>query len=1485
MGFFRSANIVSRADKISNFTVSTAEYGSAVMEVLGTTRISGNVIYYDDFTAHEHRETQRSGKGGGVKSTTITYTYTAAVIMGLCEGPVRGIDRVWIDKELYQYPSDKIGMTLYKGTADQQPWPYVVGKHPKKALPYTGLAYMAGVIDLGNNANLPNFNFEVQGKLTETGDGVDVNPADYIRYILDKIGLQDVEIAGLDNYRQYCQEADFLISTPSDYTSAKTARDIVNEIVSLTNAYMFWSNDRFKIIPKADRAVGRWKPNKQIVYDLTADDFLEQSNGACVTYARKDSSEIYNRFTVEFYNRANAYEKESVSYEDSEDIADYGLRQASTTAAHYIYTKKRAVMLAEELARRNKYERNKYTFKLDWAFCRLEPGDLVTLTDNNIGLNKQVAIIDSVTEDAKGILTFTAISRAAGDYSEALYDVHEIDRPYIDFNADSGNIDTPLIFQPPSDLTSNGNELWVAAKGKKDTWGGCAVYVSDNNVNYRRLGTITNNARLGALARTMKADDAACEVKINGTLISGSDQDAERGNTLCWVDGECISYVTATMLDNGNYLLEGCKRGQYNTEATTHSSGARFVRCDEALLKSEVRKEDVGKKVWLKFCSYNVFNSGEQSLADVQAYVYTITDYYIPPVRGLSAYNRYRHLKDGVARYDVVAQWTPPEMASYLEGQLWYKTSSEQAERMVMTEGVAADEMGWQGEWLYGGSGKDQCVIPQAIVGDTYRIAVCTKDEYGAATSPDLSPQFDITVASKTTTPNTPDGFGVEFGTTAVASWQGVTNTDIAFYEVRRDTNPGVEDGNMLARTDGLNTVITITERSGWLYLYAKNRTGQYSLPNALKYSKAAPPKPEPPSLTPKLGGIGIRCKPAPAGCVGVRFYISGSLTDSIYDTNNAVSYLCDAGVYDVTCAYVDMFGEGPVSEKSTCTVKVIIDQDMIADEAINAAKLDKIVQGNIKQATEDALQALRDAQTNAGDLQKLSESVYSRVETDKLVSDSITNFKDGTLKDYSTTKQTESMINSMVAKYTDGKLEGYSTTKQTSDMISSSITNFKDGTLKDYSTTKQTESMINSMVAKYTDGKLEGYSTTKQTSDMISSSITNFKDGTLKDYSTITQMNNAISLAVSNIDLDGNTLISKINLANGSILLDGKLIHVTGQTLFEDNVITKKMLQAGSVSAEKLAAEDINLTGALAIVGGTTRLSEEGLRITDADGGCILYNAEGMNYYDDSGNRYAQVKRTIIGSAAHGQHVKFAKAWRNPPLVLCSPLNAQITQSAYQQAALKLVCRAANVTTEGFDVQCYTTLMGGESSSGAQTQAISGGDAVEMAVTVTNTATSVSIPVTVSLSAIKGKGTFKYYYKNNYGNWETNGQTATGDTWFNNVYATVSLIVNGAQKAQWRSSSFSSSSGSNSVNEFTTMNATFSAGSAIKIRVALNYGIAHNMSGNGYYQWRYTGGVAPPSGTITVSSKYSVSGETVISTGSAFFLVLDANSSAYTVD
>ena len=1238
MSIFKGKTVVNRAEKIADFTIATAEYGSAVPEIIGTTRTSGNIIYYDDFTAHEHKETQRSGKGGGSKTVSITYTYTVAIIFALCEGAIKGLGKVWKNKDIYNYPSDEIGMTLYYGTNEQQPWPYVVGKHPEKALPYKGLAYMAGVIDLGSNASLPNFNFEVKGKLTEGGDGVDVNPADYILYILNKIGMGDVKISGIENYRRYCAAADLLISTPMDESKSRTAREIVNEIATITNAFMFWSNDQFKIVPLADRPVGDWKPNRTIIYDLTPDDFLPQSNGACVTYSRKDSSEIYNRFTVEFVNRANGYEKESVSYVDSDDLKEYGLRQASTTKALYIYTKKRAVFLAEELARKNKYERNQYTFKLDWAFCRLEVGDLVTLTDPSIGLNKQVALIDSVTEDAQGLLTFTAISRAGGDYDAAIYDVHDTDRPFVDFSPEPGDVDVPAIFQPPTELTSNGNELWIGAKGKSKNWGGCNVWVSDDNQHYSEVGKITNSARLGSLAAAVNVSADEIEVTVNGTLLSGIEQDAQRANTLCWLDGECLSYTTATMLQNGNYKLSGLIRGQYNTTAAAHAAGAKFVRCDETLLKSPLKKEDVGKKLWIKFTSYNIFGAREQSLADVEPYEYTILPYYIPAVLSLTAHNRYRELQDGISRYDIVVEWTPPDFANYLQGDVWYKTNNEQAERMVMAEGVPADEMGWQGGWLYGGSGKDQCVMPQAIVGDTYRLAVCTKDEYGMATSPDMSPQIDITVAVKTTTPNTPDDFNISFNDVAVVTWKEVTNSDIAFYEIRRDNYPGVEDVNLLARTNGLSASLALSERTGTLYLYAKSAIGQYSAPADLKYYKAAPPRPEPPVLSPKVGGMGIKCKAVPSDCIGVRYYIND---DSVYSKNNTLSYSCEAGVYDVTCAYVDMFGDGPTSGQSTCTVKTVIDESMIADEAISSAKLDKIVQNNISNATANANTALQNSnnalvnanaalsnsnitadklkkdystttQTETLIATRVANSLgnYSTTEqTATMISNSIANFKDGTLSKYSTTKQTAAMISSGIADFRDGTLSKYSTTEQTSGMISSSIANFKNDTLSQYSTTKQTEELISSQVASYTDGKLEGYTTIEQTNTAISNMVVKLNNATdkkLESYSTIQQTQDAISLAVKDIDLDGNTLVSKINLANGGILLDGKLIHITGQTLFDDNIVTNKMLQANSVSADKI---NVNSLSAICATIGTLRTATSGARTEIKDNLIEVYD------------------------------------------------------------------------------------------------------------------------------------------------------------------------------------------------------------------------------------------------------------------------------------
>ena len=1224
MGLFRRQNIVTRADKISEFTVNTAEYGSAVPEVIGTTRISGNVIYYDDFTAHEHKETTKSGKGGGSKQTNITYTYTVAVILGLCEGEISGIGKVWRGKEIYDYPNEKIELTAFLGTQNQQPWAYVVGKHPEKAMPYAGLAYMAGVVDMGNSASLPQFNFEVKGKLLSTGDGVDVNPADYIRYVLDKVGLSNVPIDGLSDYRSFCAEADLLISSPPD-SNPKQAQAIINDICKLTNAYFYWSNDRFRIVPVETRPVGEWTPDTTIRYNLTADDFLPQSNGAMVTYSRKDSSEVYNSFPLEFINRENSYEKETVNYQLSQDILDHGLRQASTTSAHYFYTKERAVKVAEMLAHKAQIERNTYTFKLDWAFCRLEPADIVTITDANIGVNNLTVRITSVNEDAKGAITCTAVE-VDNVSGEAQYDVHNVDRPYVDFNAPPDDVEQVLILQPPADITADGLELWIGATGGEN-WGGCTVWVSDDNINYRSIGQLNNSARMGELQANMTADATSCVVSCNDVLISGTQQDAERGNTLCWIGGECLSYTTATMLQNGNYELSGLVRGQYNTTASAHSAGDQFARLDSTLLKEAFRKEDIGKTIYLKFTSFNIFGAAEQDLSDVDPYQYTIQAYYIPPVTNVTAYNRYRMMKDGVARYDIVVDWTPPNLQSYLEGQVWYKTDHGQITSINAVAGVAVNQLGFQGEWTFGGSGKNQVIIPQAVVGDTYRIAVVTKDEWGAATSVDFAPYTTITVALRSETPNTPDNFSITFGKDSVCSWSEVTNADIQFYEIRKDTYAGIESANMLGRTNGTTYAVTLTQRSGTLYLYAKSPQGKYSSPAVLMYSKEAPQKPNKPTLSANLGSINIVADSIPQGCSGMNIYIDGDGTTMVHVTNNTYTHSVEAGIYDVEVAYTDIFGEGEHSTSARIVIKKTIDAKLLEDEAINIAKVDATIQS----ALQDAVNSAKDLITVHGDINTVNariEEVKSYgegthnelVETQNSVTRTIARV-DKNEANITTVQQDIKGLRSTVESIdvegdvSDASAYLQSLIEQQSDRITTTVSklqgNIPDGDTQftTISQLQQTADGLSSTVAqKANTSTLNSVNSTltskiNQQADKITTVVTalgDYTDSSQTDFSAIAQLQDNIELKVSKYDATkADDLITQINLAPQGATIKGKVITLDGDVLFVGNTFFQKMITAGMLNVIKA---NINSLSALSANIGefTTTVSKKGyMKIT----------------------------------------------------------------------------------------------------------------------------------------------------------------------------------------------------------------------------------------------------------------------------------------------
>lgn len=1238
MSLFGGGTTVTRADKISEFTVNTAEYGAPVTEILGTTRISGNVIYYDDFTAIEHREEMHSGKGGGHTQVNITYTYTVAVALGLCEGEIEGIRQVWIGKNVYTYPSDTIQLTLFKGTKNQEPWAYTVGKHPDKALPYSGLAYMAGVVDLGSGGYLPQYNFEVQGKLLHTGDGIDVNPADYIRYVLDKIGLKEVEIEGLQNYREYCAAADLLISTPSDKSRLQKARDIINDIAKLTNAYIFWSNDRFKIVPLEDRAVGAWEPNRTILYDLTSNDFIPQSGGALVTYQRKDSSAIFNQFPVEFINRDNGYEKESVSYTLTEDVVMDGVRQAEPVQAHYLYTKQRAVKLAEQIARRNKYCRNKYTFKLPWNFCRLEVGDLVSLTDEYSGLDKEVVIIDSVVEDTNGILTFTAISRPPGRYKAPKYEVKDTKRPFVDFNQPAPDTDTPVIIQPPADLTANGLEVWLGARGKEKGWGGCEVYVSDDNTHYKHIGSISAAARMGVLTKGITKDERDIFVRTNGTFISGTKQDAERGNTLCRLDGECLSYQTAVLQSDGTYKLCDCIRGQYHTVQTEHKEGDMFCRIDETLLRVPFRKEDIGKKIWVKLPAYNIFGSGMQEISEVTAYQYQLKPYYIPPVTNVIAYTRYRQLSPGELRYDVVISWAKPQgMQTYLEGDVWY--------RIVSTEKATplADA------WTFGGSGETQAVIPQALAGDVYKIAVCTKDRWGNVTDPDFAPYTTVRIAIKSDMPTTPEGVGITFDTVPHVQWQEVTNTDIAYYEVRSDTFPGEGGTALLARTNSTTTAVTLTHRSGTIYVYAKNALGKYSAPAILTYNKPAPLAGKNVVIQPNIATIGIVADPLPEGCIGMTVYINNEVA---YSTNNALTYPAKPGIYTIAIAYRDYFGEGEKTPSYMTTVRKTIDPALIAAESITADKIDSAVAdaiqsdvlsrvdgkidtkvevlqknvlsrvdgkidgklGGLRTDLNGSIDAVRG---NVQDLKRRADTLFGQVTGLKESVDGISSVvHDQVQKSVSGFSQRADRLEGMVKDATNS----LSALSQRADTIESAVqtaTQDKEHIRSQLSSIQQTSAGIMSRVERverdnekqyeilhdidnrenYHNNNLESRIT--QQADRITSVVGNLssvESAREAGYTAITQLQDAIGLKVSKGDVK-----SEVALGLQGVTLSGKQVHITGDTVIDKDVITKGMIQAGAITGDKLDVKD--LSSITANIGSVQGGTITGATIRNSDG------------------------------------------------------------------------------------------------------------------------------------------------------------------------------------------------------------------------------------------------------------------------------------------
>jgi hypothetical protein len=162
---FGGKTVAQEGPRLADLSVMASTAGAPIPRVYGRARLAGEVIWATNLEEVVNTDTQSSGgKGMGVGATTTTtattYSYFANLAVGLCEGPIGEVLRVWADgTEL-----DLTGLTLrsYKGDEAQSADPLIVAKEGD-APAYRGLAYVVFErLPLENFGNrIPQLSFEV----------------------------------------------------------------------------------------------------------------------------------------------------------------------------------------------------------------------------------------------------------------------------------------------------------------------------------------------------------------------------------------------------------------------------------------------------------------------------------------------------------------------------------------------------------------------------------------------------------------------------------------------------------------------------------------------------------------------------------------------------------------------------------------------------------------------------------------------------------------------------------------------------------------------------------------------------------------------------------------------------------------------------------------------------------------------------------------------------------------------------------------------------------------------------------------------------------------------------------------------------------------------------------------------------------------------------------------------------------------------------
>ena len=620
--------------RITGVDVQTNSAGLVIPVIYGTARIAPNVIDWA-LSAVPYEGVDESG------NTETGYIYYGNFYLSIGHGPLPAqpdTNRHWNSGNPFsmEYFPPFTGelWTFYDGNLNQ-----VIPGYSNN-LRGLSLYYVDGWSLGVDQINNPSFSFEISGFLVSPGLQ-DANPGDILVNLLVNpvygAGFPAANLnytgggyfGGAPGYMAYCIAQNLWMSPV--YDNQRPLAEIISEILAATNSAPVWSQGILNIVPYGDTVLSdhgiTYIPVMTPQYDLTDDDFEAPEGTPPVTMVKKRQSDIFNSVKMEYLNRDNGYSPDVVIASDLLSINLYGLREAPSQTAHFFANGDYARNSAQLYLQRMLKVRTQYKFNLTWRFIGLDPMDLVTLTDSNLGLARQLVRIIEIDEDEDGTLSIT--SEEVPFCASSPFYGHEANPGYIPpYNQAAPNNLAALIFEPPDLLAKdiNSPEIWMAISGPEN-WGGCDIYYSEDNVTYTKIGFRLGNSTMGHLTTAINPGDSSVSVALtsDNQILSVTEQDYQRLNALCLIDNEIIAFQNSTLTGNRAYTLTPIARGAYDTGAGNHAINAPFAVITDNVFKFPYRTQVIGSTVFFKFVSWNTYGGGKQSIIDVDPASYMVT--------------------------------------------------------------------------------------------------------------------------------------------------------------------------------------------------------------------------------------------------------------------------------------------------------------------------------------------------------------------------------------------------------------------------------------------------------------------------------------------------------------------------------------------------------------------------------------------------------------------------------------------------------------------------------------------------------------------------------------------------------------------------------------------------------------------------------------------------------------------------------------------